>query len=213
MAPTPVSEPFHRQGWIDEEKVDGWRIVACKDGERVRVVRQPDLMGPGRTPVSRTVALLMFTAASVFPGAAVAQQSPTTAALLNCTVIRRSTSAYYYREKIWSGEDPLFKTRPLPVFKEQRSDEIELQPTSYIFSVNAKDVIVKQLYRDGKGGQELAGQVLHRLNNSTLIIWPLPLSAEARLALINHKEKKAVISQMGAGIVGLGVTAMITECE
>ena len=38
MAPTLVREPFHREGWVYEEKVDGWRIVAYKDGERVRLV-------------------------------------------------------------------------------------------------------------------------------------------------------------------------------
>jgi hypothetical protein len=25
MAPTLVREPFHRDGWVYEEKVDGWR--------------------------------------------------------------------------------------------------------------------------------------------------------------------------------------------
>ena len=38
MAPTLVREPFHRDGWVYEEKVDGWRIVAYKDGQRVRLV-------------------------------------------------------------------------------------------------------------------------------------------------------------------------------
>jgi len=38
MAPTLVREPFHRDGWVYEEKVDGWRIVAYKDGDRVRLV-------------------------------------------------------------------------------------------------------------------------------------------------------------------------------
>jgi bifunctional non-homologous end joining protein LigD len=38
MAPTQVREPFHRDGWVYEEKVDGWRIVAYKDGDRVRLV-------------------------------------------------------------------------------------------------------------------------------------------------------------------------------
>jgi len=37
-APTLVRQPFHRDGWIYEEKVDGWRILAYKDGERVRLV-------------------------------------------------------------------------------------------------------------------------------------------------------------------------------
>ena len=38
MAPTLVREPFHRDGWIYEEKVDGWRMLAYKDGDRVRLV-------------------------------------------------------------------------------------------------------------------------------------------------------------------------------
>jgi bifunctional non-homologous end joining protein LigD len=38
MIPTQVHEPFHRDGWIYEEKVDGWRILAYKDGSRVRLV-------------------------------------------------------------------------------------------------------------------------------------------------------------------------------
>jgi ATP-dependent DNA ligase len=32
MAATLAREPFHRDGWIYEEKVDGWRILADKDG-------------------------------------------------------------------------------------------------------------------------------------------------------------------------------------
>jgi len=27
MHPTPVARPFHREGWINEEKYDGWRLV------------------------------------------------------------------------------------------------------------------------------------------------------------------------------------------
>jgi bifunctional non-homologous end joining protein LigD len=38
MAPTLVREPFHRDGWVYEEKVDGWRILAYKDGTGVRLV-------------------------------------------------------------------------------------------------------------------------------------------------------------------------------
>src|SRR5262252_1389347 len=37
-APTLVREPFHRDGWIYEEKVDGWRVLAYKDRDRVRLV-------------------------------------------------------------------------------------------------------------------------------------------------------------------------------
>jgi bifunctional non-homologous end joining protein LigD len=38
MAPTLVRAPFHRDGWVYEEKVDGWRILAYKDGDRVRLL-------------------------------------------------------------------------------------------------------------------------------------------------------------------------------
>jgi bifunctional non-homologous end joining protein LigD len=38
MAPTRVREPFHRPGWVYEEKVDGWRIVVYKDGSGVRLI-------------------------------------------------------------------------------------------------------------------------------------------------------------------------------
>jgi bifunctional non-homologous end joining protein LigD len=38
MAPTLAREPFHRDGWMYEEKIDGWRMLAHKDGERVRLV-------------------------------------------------------------------------------------------------------------------------------------------------------------------------------
>jgi ATP dependent DNA ligase domain len=38
MTPTLVREPFHRDGWVYEEKVDGWRILAYKDGARVHLV-------------------------------------------------------------------------------------------------------------------------------------------------------------------------------
>jgi hypothetical protein len=38
MAPTRVGEPFHRPGLVYEEKVDGWRILAYKDGATVGLV-------------------------------------------------------------------------------------------------------------------------------------------------------------------------------
>jgi ATP-dependent DNA ligase len=32
MAPTLVRPPFHRDGWVYEEKVDGWRMLGYNDG-------------------------------------------------------------------------------------------------------------------------------------------------------------------------------------
>ncbi len=38
MASTLVREPFHRPGWVYEEKYDGWRMLAFKEGARVRLI-------------------------------------------------------------------------------------------------------------------------------------------------------------------------------
>ena len=38
MHATPVPRPFHRPGWVYEEKVDGYRMVAAKSDGHVRVV-------------------------------------------------------------------------------------------------------------------------------------------------------------------------------
>ena len=33
-----LAKPFHRDGWVFEEKYDGWRVIAYKDGRHVRLV-------------------------------------------------------------------------------------------------------------------------------------------------------------------------------
>jgi ATP-dependent DNA ligase len=38
MAATQVPRPFHRPGWIYEEKVDGWRVLAYKNAAGVRLI-------------------------------------------------------------------------------------------------------------------------------------------------------------------------------
>lgn len=38
MVPTQVPEPFQRDGWSMKRKVDGWRMLAYKDGPTVRLV-------------------------------------------------------------------------------------------------------------------------------------------------------------------------------
>lgn len=38
MLPTLVKEPFHRPGWVYEEKYDGDRILVYKEGESVRLL-------------------------------------------------------------------------------------------------------------------------------------------------------------------------------
>ena len=47
-----VSQPFHRHGWVYEEKYDGWRMAAYKDGDRVRLTRlsRQGLTTHGRFP-------------------------------------------------------------------------------------------------------------------------------------------------------------------
>ena len=38
MLATLVAEPFHRRGWVYEEKYDGYRILAYKEGDRVTLL-------------------------------------------------------------------------------------------------------------------------------------------------------------------------------
>jgi len=36
--PTLIARPFHREGWVYEEKVDGWRMLAYKVAGTVKLV-------------------------------------------------------------------------------------------------------------------------------------------------------------------------------
>lgn len=38
MHPIQVAQPFHTKGWIYEEKIDGWRMLAVKEAGRVPLV-------------------------------------------------------------------------------------------------------------------------------------------------------------------------------
>jgi hypothetical protein len=38
MLPSLVAPPFHRAGWIYEEKYGGYRILAYKEGKRVQLL-------------------------------------------------------------------------------------------------------------------------------------------------------------------------------
>ena len=38
MQPTLACAPFHRPGWVFETKYDGWRMIALKEGARVRLI-------------------------------------------------------------------------------------------------------------------------------------------------------------------------------
>jgi bifunctional non-homologous end joining protein LigD len=50
MQPELASEPFHREGWVYEEKLDGWRMVAYKGGPRVRLVSRSGVDHTARFP-------------------------------------------------------------------------------------------------------------------------------------------------------------------
>jgi len=59
MAPTLVRAPFHRSGWIYEEKVDGRRMLANKDDDVVRLVSRNGVDHTRRYPdVAAAVARL-----------------------------------------------------------------------------------------------------------------------------------------------------------
>ena len=37
MIAAQIRQPFHRDGWVYEEKIDGYRMLAYKDGRTVRL--------------------------------------------------------------------------------------------------------------------------------------------------------------------------------
>jgi bifunctional non-homologous end joining protein LigD len=50
MHPTQISRPIHHAGWVYEEKVDGWRMVAIKAEGSVRLVSRNGLDHTKRFP-------------------------------------------------------------------------------------------------------------------------------------------------------------------
>jgi len=58
MHPTQVASPFHRSGWVYEEKYDGWRMLARKRDGQVRLVSRA-----GRDHTRRFPALVAAIAA------------------------------------------------------------------------------------------------------------------------------------------------------
>jgi bifunctional non-homologous end joining protein LigD len=50
MGPTLVSKPFHRDGWVYEEKVDGYRFLAYRDRSRTRLISRNDVDHTARYP-------------------------------------------------------------------------------------------------------------------------------------------------------------------
>jgi len=47
MQPILVHRPFHREGWVYDEKVDGYRMVAYKEGGALsRCVLVPEISTP-----------------------------------------------------------------------------------------------------------------------------------------------------------------------
>jgi bifunctional non-homologous end joining protein LigD len=50
MLATLVSEPFHREGWVYEEKYDGDRMLAYKEGDRVQLLSRNAIDRTSRFP-------------------------------------------------------------------------------------------------------------------------------------------------------------------
>jgi bifunctional non-homologous end joining protein LigD len=50
MHPNQVAKPFHREGWVYEEKVDGWRMLAVKADGDVRLISRNGLDHSRRFP-------------------------------------------------------------------------------------------------------------------------------------------------------------------
>jgi ATP-dependent DNA ligase len=54
--PSQLAKPFHRDGWVYEERVDGWRIMPTQDTARVRLMSWTGRDHRTLPGVARTVA-------------------------------------------------------------------------------------------------------------------------------------------------------------
>jgi bifunctional non-homologous end joining protein LigD len=50
MHPTQVATPFHRPGWVYEEKVDGYRMAAMRAGDGIRLISRNGIQHTKRFP-------------------------------------------------------------------------------------------------------------------------------------------------------------------
>ena len=53
---TQIPKPFHREGWVFEEKYNGWRMVVYKREERVQLISRPGRDHTSRFPELETAA-------------------------------------------------------------------------------------------------------------------------------------------------------------
>jgi hypothetical protein len=174
---------------------------------------------PPKTPCARRrfqrVLVTTGLAACVLGGTA---SHGTAASLMSCRVIKWSESNYWYQEGAWAGLDPRSgQTMPRDTYFREWLPPASYHgtiPIGYLFSqLDKTQVVVKQLYADGWPGGELTGRVLHRIDDSVLIQWPLPPAVSMRSALINTKAKHAVISMLETGSSALSVYSAIADCQ
>jgi hypothetical protein len=141
----------------------------------------------------------------------------TAASLMSCMVIKWSDSAYWYKEGIWAGRDPISgETMPKGTYFHESlpTSANSPVPIGYLFSkLDEPLVVVKQLYADGSSGVELTGRVLQRQDGAVWIQWPLRSPVGIRVALINTEAKRAVISITETGIAALAVSAAVLDCK
>src|SRR6476660_5175701 len=75
MVPTRIAKPFHRDGWVYDEKVDGYRMLAYKVGPRVQLLSRHGVDHARRYPdVTAAIAALPVTTAVLYGELAVFDQ-------------------------------------------------------------------------------------------------------------------------------------------
>jgi bifunctional non-homologous end joining protein LigD len=68
MQPTQVKQPFHHDGWVYEEKIDGWRMLASKDGRTVRLESRNGVDHTRRSPELAAAVAALASRTLVFDG-------------------------------------------------------------------------------------------------------------------------------------------------
>jgi hypothetical protein len=130
-----------------------------------------------------------------------------------CSVLGRSISGFFFREGVWSGEDPFQqKSARLPRFKVQEPPK-GWAVSAWMFSrLDTQQPIVRPVYGERAGAEAIA-TVLGRDSEVIFLTWPWALERQWQLAVVNFKVRRATIGTVESGVTAVGVESAIAECK
>lgn len=126
MLATLVDGPFHRPGWIWEEKYDGIRLIALKDGRRVRLLTRNDKDRTADFPAAAAAVAALPAPTLVLDGEVVVfdAEGVSRFGLLQRRAEGASPSIYVVFDCLHAGGRDLM---PLPLVERRRALEAEVR--------------------------------------------------------------------------------------